>query len=491
MRVTERPRWVHRPSYVLALVCAAVFLGSLDQTSVVTALPAVMADLGVPIDRLNDAAWVVTAYLLGFTAAMPLLGRVGDVHGHKRVFVGGLVLFAVGSVITAAAGSLAVVLAGRVVQAIGGGALIPPAIALATRSSPWRHPAIALGVVGAAAEAGAVLGPLYGGALIHWLGWRWIFWSNLPVVAVLLTGSAWVHEPRPLGRSLDLLGGLTFAAALVLLTLGLAQPSTYEGTLSWPFALIGVALLLMVGLAATGRRRAEPLLAPQLLGAVRFAAAWSAQLLVGGALIIALVTVPLMTDTVLGKPPLEGALRLLRLTALIPPGALLGGVATRWLGPRAPTVAGLLLAALSLWLMSGWDQTIADPALTLHLALGGFGFGLVIAPLIFAAVDAAGDDYRGTAAGLITVARMLGMTLGLAALASWGMGYFQLLTAELAFPLPLAGEAQSLFEARQAVYGDAVGDASVRVFSAFFRTGALLSLLAIAPVLAIQGRRSR
>lgn len=481
------PAFTRKPTYSLIVVCVGVFLSSLDQTSVVTALPEVMVDLGIPVNRLADVAWVVTAYLLGFTVAMPLLGRVGDVHGHANLFRGALLLFAVGSVITATGDSLNAVLAGRIVQAIGGGALVPAALAIGSTHSPWRHPAIALGVVGAAAEAGAVLGPLYGGALIHWWGWRWIFWTNLPVVALLLVASASMGREQLSRRSLDLPGGLLLAAALTLLTVGLAQRGVYT-SVGWPAALLAGGLVLIGALVIVERRSSAPLLAPRLVLAPRFIAAWSTQLMVGGALIMALVTVPLMTDTVLGRPPLEGGLRLMRLTGAIPIGAVLGGISTRWVGTQAPTVAGLLFAATGLWLMSGWDAAIADPALSLHLVIAGFGFGLVIAPLLTEAIGVAGDADRGTASALITVSRMLGMTLGLAALSAWGMGYFQVQTAELAFPLPLPGEAAEVFAARQSAYTRAVGDASISVFTAFFRTGAALSLAAIVPALLMRRR---
>jgi hypothetical protein len=407
-----------------------------------------------------------------------------------------LLLFAVGSGITAAGDSLGMVLAGRVIQAIGGGALVPAALAIGSTHSPWRHPAIVLGVIGAAAEAGAVLGPLYGGAIIHWWGWRWIFWSNLPVVALLLAATISMGERERLTkRTLDIPGGLLLAGALALVTVGLAQRGIYRahdgglaGALGWPAALLAGGLALAVALVVVERRSSAPLLAPRLVLAPRFIAAWSTQLLVGGALIMALVTVPLMTDTVFGKSPLEGGLRLMRLTGAIPIGAVLGGISTRWVGTRTPTVGGLLLAALGLWLMSGWDAAIAEPALSIHLAIAGFGFGLVIAPLLAEAIGAGGDEDRGAAAAFITVSRMLGMTLGLAALSAWGMGYFQVLTAELAFPLPLPGEAAQVFEARQAAYAQAVGNASMSVLTAFFLTGAVLSLAAIVPAL-LMGHR--
>ena len=471
------------PGAVLVVVCAGVFLASLDQTSVVTALPAIMVDLGVTIDRIDDLAWVVTAYLLGFTVAMPLLGRAGDVYGYRLLYLGAVLLFGLGSVLVALSPSLAWLLGARVVQAMGGGALVPAAIALASEGLPIARRPIVFGIIGAAAETGGVLGPLYGGAIVEWLGWRWVFWTNLPVVAVLAVVLVAVPEVTRVRERLDVTGGLLLAGGLTLLTIGLAQRSLFDADSVAPFLLAGGGVGLLIALAFVERRAAAPIISKALFAARSFAAAMSSQLLVGGALVLVLVTVPLMTDTVLGKPALEGGLRLMRFTGAIPFGAVLGGYAARWVGVRAPTLVGLAMAAAGFLLMSAWDETIADPRLSLHLALGGFGFGLVIAPLVAAAVDSAGDEYRATAAAWITVARMFGMTLGLAALSAWGMGHFQGLTSELAFPIPLPGEAPAAFDARIAAYEAGITNASFDVFRSFFRAGAVLSVLAAIPAL--------
>ncbi len=484
MRVPRVHVTIASPAAVLTTVSAGVFLASLDQTSVVTALPEIMLDLGIPIDRLDDLAWVVTAYLLGFTVAMPLLGRAGDVYGYRRLYIGAALVFGAGSALVAAAPDLGWLIGARVVQAVGGGALIPAAIALASERFPAARRPIVFGIVGASAEMGAVLGPLYGGTIIHLLGWRWIFWTNLPVVIVLLAAMAAVPVVRRAGGRLDLLGGTLLAAGLALITIALAQSSLFEADAVLPYAIGAVGIVALVLLVRVERRALEPVISGALFLSRRFAAAMSAQLLVGGALIMALVTVPLMTDTVLGEQPLEGGLRLMRFTGAIPVGAIAGGYAARWLGPRLPTLVGLAIGAAGLWLMSTWNVSIRDPALSLHLVTGGFGFGLVIAPLVVSAVDAAADAYRGTAAAWITVSRMLGMTLGLAALSAWGTWYLRRLTADNVFPI--GGSAEEL-----AAYNAGVQGAAVDVFSSFFLAGAALSLLAIVPALLLPGRPSR
>ena len=479
------------PNVVLALVCTGVFVASLDQTVVVTALPEVMVDLEISVTRLDSAAWIVTGYLLGFTAAMPLMGRVGDIYGHRLLYQGALLVFAASSVVVALSHTLGLLVAARVLQAVGGGALIPAALALATEGVPIIRRSLVLGIVGAAAETGSVLGPLYGGVIIDLVGWRWIFWANLPLSGLLMVGLLAVRESSRQRARVDVAGGLLLAGGLAALTVALAQRSLFGGASALPYALIASGLTLLAFLVVVEGRAGHPLLNKALFLSRPFVASFSSQLLVGGALIMALVTIPLMTDTVLGKSPLEGGLRLMRFTGAIPVGAVIGGYVSRWVGRRLPTLVGLGLGALGFVWMSGWGLDISDPALSLHLATGGLGFGLVIAPLLATAMNAGGEEYRGTAAAFITVARMLGMTLGLAALSAWGMGYFQVLTAELSFPLPVAGETAAALAERVTAYQQGVADASLSVFSAFFRVGAGLSVAAAIPALWMYRTRHR
>lgn len=497
---SERPAPRLPRNAALAAVCAGVFLASLDQTSVVTALPAMMADVGVTIDRLNDMAWVVTAYLLGFTAAMPLLGRAGDVYGYRRLYLVALALFGAGSAGVALADGLGWLVAARAAQAVGGGALIPAALALASEGLPPGRRAVVFGVVGAAAEAGGVMGPLYGGALTEWLGWRWIFWSNLPIIGLLALALAGTREAGRSGGRLDVAGGALLAAGLSLLTAGLAQRSLFGGGSAIPYALIGGGCAALAAMVVVERKAASPIVSAALFRARGFAASMGAQLPAGAALMLALAAVPLMTNTVLGESALEGGLRLMRLTGAIPAGALLGGWAAARVGARPPALAGLALAAACFLLLATWDETIAEPRLTLHLVLGGFGFGLLIAPLTAAAVDAADDTHRAaadaaddthraTAAAWVTAARTLGMTLGLAAMAAAGVDYFQSLAAGLPAPIQLPGESSAAFAERAAAYEAGLSNASFAVFRLFFWTGAALSALAMIPALWLRSSR--
>ena len=421
---------------ILTVVGLGAFVTALDQTVVVTALPSLMLDLKISLTQLDRASWIITAYLLGYTAAMPVIGRLADVYGYTRVYQVSLVVFVIGTSLVAVSQSLEWMVAARVIQAVGGGATVPIGLAIASNALPRKQWGLALGIVAGAAEAGSMLGPAYGGAIIELANWRWIFWLNVPQSAVLFLALFWLPNQPNRQNRMDYLGGCLLVAALLLVSLGLSRSSLFTLSSPLPFVMGAAGLALTGVLLAVERRTGQPLLAPALFRATAFLAANGAQLLVGVSLIIAMVTVPLMANTVMGKTPLTGAMWLLRMTGAIPLGAVVGGLVLGRAGFRPVMVAGLGLTALGLFLVSGWDLDVGEPQLTLHLAVAGLGFGLVISPIMTQALTAVSDDYRATAASLVVVARMLGMTLGLAALSAWGVEHFQTLMSGLEFPLP-------------------------------------------------------
>jgi EmrB/QacA subfamily drug resistance transporter len=416
----------------LVAACAGVFLASLDQTVVVTALPDIFLDIDLPVTRIDEGAWIVNGYLVGFTAALPLLGRAADVFGYRPAYAGAMLLFIAGSVLVALGDSLSWIVAARIVQAIGGGALIPVTLALASETlSPGRR-GIAIGLVAAVAEGGAVLGPLYGGGMLHFAEWRWLFWINIPIGAlVLLVLLKWPGHPRARGARLDLLSGLLAGAAIACSAIGISGEAALPEGVGWRIALVacgGGALIAFIARQATFRDALLPL---SLLRQRAVLGSSLVNLLIGGALILALVNIPLMTDTIMGQPPLEGGLRLLRLTAMIPIGALAGGWLTQRAGSLWPLAAGLACSAAGFFLIGRWPIDVGDPRMTAELMLTGLGFGLVIAPVTVAAMERAETGQRATAAALVTVTRMTGMIIGLAALSSWGKERFDTLAGRV------------------------------------------------------------
>ena len=471
---------------VLTVVGLGAFITALDQTVVVTALPSIIVDLQVPFFELDRAAWIVTAYLLGYTVAMPLIGRMGDVYGYSRVYQAGLAVFIIGTALVAVSPNLEWMVGARVVQALGGGATVPLGLAIASTALPVRQLGMALGIVIAAAEGGSMLGPAYGGAIINFLDWRWIFWLNIPQSAALILVLTWLpNVPNRQGR-IDYLGGALLMATLLTFSLALSAEGLFTLSSATPFIIVVPAVVLLGVLVAVERHVWQPLLSSVLFRSRAFLTANLAQLLEGVALIIAMVSLPLMANTVMGKEPLTGAMWLLRMTAAIPIGVVLGGWLLTVVGIRPVTVLGLGLTAVGLFLVSTWEIDVSEPWLTMHLVIAGLGFGLNNTPIMTRALSAASEDYQATAASLVVAARMMGMTLGLAALSAWGVEHFQSLTAGLEFSLPQVGEAAEVVQANAAEYNVRLNEAGVALFRNFFQVAGAVALVAIIPAWAMR-----
>ena len=477
------------PYLALIPVCAGVFIAADDQTVIVTVLPRMMLDLGVQVNELDNAAWTITGYLLGYVAAMPLIGRISDVWGHKRLFIASMALFMAGSVGSAMAGGLWWLVFARVIQAIGAGALVPISIAIVGDLFLPGKRGIPLGLVGAAAEAGGVIGPLWGGLFVRFLDWRWVFWINIPLGAVVILGIAvmLVRSPR-YRQSIDYLGGGLIAVSLSTLTLGLARIGTPDALMAVYLAAAVATLGLFVARQASVT---EPLLALAMFRIQSFSAANATHVLVGGALIIGMVTVPLMANTVQGQTALEGGLRLMRMTAAIGVGALIGGFMCQRFDYRIPALAGLALSAAGYVLMSRWELDVGQAAMTAHLVITGLGFGLLIAPIALSATNSVGAGHRGTAAAMVTAMRMLGMTTGLAGVAAWGSGRFTALAVGIPLPLPQSGDTEEQIQARVETFDIELVEVGLSLFSDFFLIAAVLCILAIVPAVFMAWDRSR
>ena len=456
---------------VLAILCLGVFSTALDQTVVVAALPSVMVDLEVPLTDLDKASWIVTGYLVSYTVAMPLAGRLSDVFGRVRMFQAALVVFSVGSALVAVAPNFPWAVSARVIQAIGGGATVPIGLALAVGAVVPAKRGVALGLVAASAEAGSVLGPLYGGAIIEWLGWRWIFWLDIPQSFILIALLAVLPNRANPGAKMDYFGALALTGALTMLTIALSQRGIFTGESLSPYLMLALGVFLVVVLVLVERRAVQPLLASFLYRSRSFLFSNITQFLVGVALIIALVGVPLMAGTVMQKQAWESALRLVRLTAAIPVGAVVGGYLLRLIGVRAVCLAGLAFVGTGLVLMSGWEVEVEEPWLTVPLVVAGLGFGLVIPPIGISALSASPSHYWGTATSLVTASRMVGMALGLAALSAWGIERFYSLTAHVTIGTTYEATGAPLIEA------------GVTVFQNLFMIAGFLSLIAMLPAL--------
>ncbi|MFC3491928.1 MFS transporter [Glycomyces rhizosphaerae] len=465
---------------------AAVLIGSIDAYVLVSVLVDMIGELQIPVNHLERATPLVTGYLLGYTAGMPLLGRLSDRFGRKAIIYACLAAFAVGSVISATAQELVPLVAGRALQGLAGGALLPVTMALAADLFAARRRAAVLGWVGAAQELGAVIGPLFGAAVAALVGWRGIFWINLPLA--LLAALA-IHyalprtEPRRDAARVDFVGGLLLALALGLFTVGLYNPEPENAVLpSWGVPTVIAGAVVLVAFALQQWRSPVRLLDPAGVLRRPFAAGLVASLAAGAVLMVTLVDVQLLAQTLLGLDSAGGAILLMWFLVGLPVGALAGGFLASRFGERLPAVIGFAAAAAAyFWI----GKTVPD--IEPGLALAGAALGITIAPLSSAALRTTPEDSHGTASAAVVVARMMGMLIGVAALTSWSLHRFQEATADLDTPLPF-GIPEAEFLALQADYLKALDAALATQYAEVFTATACICAAAALVSLLIPGR---
>lgn len=418
----------------------AVVLGALDTYVVVTIMTDIMRDVGIGVNQLQRVTPIITGYLLGYIAAMPLLGRASDRFGRKMLIQVSLAGFALGSVVTALSTDLTVLVVGRTLQGAASGALLPVTLALAAELWAARNRAAVLGGVGAAQELGSVLGPVYGIALVGlFQHWQAVFWVNVPLAVIAMV---MIHFSLP-GRQrtdnpqkVDVLGGLLLAIALGLAVIGLYNPKP-DGKLvlpSWGMPMLIAAAVATVAFFVWERFARTRLLEPAGVHVRPFLAALGASLAAGAALMVTLVNVALFGQGVLGQDQNQAALLLLRFLVALPVGALLGGWLATRIGDRIVAFTGLLVAAGGYLLISKWSVDVLTarhdlglftlPTLDTDLAIAGLGLGLVIGPLTSATLRVVPAAQHGIGAAAVVVARMIGMLLGIAALSAWGLYRF-------------------------------------------------------------------
>lgn len=451
------------PATIIGLISLPIFLGALDLTVVSAVLPHVVYDLEIPLQTgLDNAAWVVSGYLLAYTVAMTFMGALSDRVGRQRVYLLALVIFALGSYLVAVADgwptdlalriayrlapkrpdpaflSLWVLVLARMVQAFGGGAMVPVGMAIAGDLYPPGLRARPLGVIAAVDTAGWVVGHLYGGILTRFFDWRMIFWLNLPLcmAAFLIIYFALADLPR-LPESvggMDWLGAVLIALALVGLNLGLGTDADQSNLLSlageatlprFASGYLLLSALFFILFVWRQRKAINPLMPPSLFRRPNFTAASMCNFLIGISLFIAIANVPLFINTLVAETLEQGAWDSgWMLSALTVPMALTsipGGWLTGRRGYRLPALMGLFLAAAGFSLMMSWEPETAYLTMIPQLALTGVGFGLTLAPIAAAAIDTSPTGQRGAASALVIIFRLVGMTVGVSTMATYGL----------------------------------------------------------------------
>lgn len=495
------------PRFVLFIVAIGVFVPAVDLTVVATMLRPIIVDLEIPLpDGLDQAAWIVNAYLIAYLLAMPVAGRLSDLWGRRNVFIGAYLLFIAGSIWVPLSSDLNSFIIGRVIAALGGGAMVPVALAVVADIYQPEKRGRALGLLSAVETGGWVWGPIYGAMLIRFLSWPWHFYLNIPL-GLLGLGLIWWglrDWPRPVERPrLDWLGTAVLTICLLSLNLALLGGGDLQSAggfdafdqvdttqPNWGlYLLAAVTLILFVGLQRIQQRvsqtdgpptfwQAPPLLDLHLLRQPHFSGGILVNLFLGSMIIIVMVNVPLIVnvrEVDISQSALFSGYLLSGVTGTMALFAYIGGRLLERCGYRPVTLAGLVLAGVGLALMgSSWSVATPYATMVAQLVLVGMGFGLVLAPMATAVINAAPAPQRGVAASLVIVMRLLGMSVGLAALTAWGLNRFNQMRPHIPLPdLPFTDPAY-----QQAII-DGLSQLTVRVLAETFTISAVVALLAL------------
>jgi EmrB/QacA subfamily drug resistance transporter len=412
---THQRRWL-----VLALLAMAQFVVVLDASIVNVALPSIGDDLNVSQENL---AWVVNAYVLTFGGFLLLGGRMADLLGRRRVFMGGLLLFALASLLGGLAQTEGQLIAFRALQGLGAAILSPAALSIVTNTfTEGAERNRALGVWGAVAGSGGAAGVLLGGVLTDSLGWEWVLFVNVPIgIVAAALAPALIAESRAEGaqRSFDVAGAVTVTAGLSVLVYALVDAADAGWGSTQTIGLLAGAILLLALFVAIELRAKAPLMPFSFFRGRTVAGANVVGLLLGASLFSMFFFISLYMQQVLGYEPLKAGLAYLPLAlTIIVSAGVASQLATR-VGFKPVLVGGLVLVSAGLiWFSQvspggGYVSDILFPSL-----LAGAGLGFAFVPTTIAAMTGVADRESGLASGLINTSQQIGGALGLAVLAT-------------------------------------------------------------------------
>ena len=405
---------------VLALVVAAQFMVILDVAIVNVALPSIKTDLQFSQENLQ---WVISAYAIVFGGVLLLGGRLADLLGRRRLFVAGVALFTVSSLLSGLAWSEASLIGFRALQGLGGALLAPAALSiLMTAFQEGRERNLALGIWGAASGSGGAAGVLLGGVLTSYLDWSWIFFINLPVGAALIALAPWLLvESRVEGaqRHFDVAGATSVTAGLMLFVYGLTKATQNGWVDSGTIALLVGSAALLLAFVAIELRAAAPLLPLRIFRLRTLAAANATAVVIASIAFSEFFLLTLYLQDVLGYSAIQTGLAFAAFTVTVVVFSNVAQSLVTRFGPRPVLTGGLLTSAGSLALLARlpvhghyfWD---AFPA----FVLAGMGLATSFVPVTIAGLTGITRADAGVASGLINTSRQVGGAIGLAAVST-------------------------------------------------------------------------
>jgi EmrB/QacA subfamily drug resistance transporter len=423
---------VERKWRALIVVCVAIFMLLLDITVVNVALPDIQKELHT---SFTDLQWVVDAYALMLATTMLNAGTLGDLLGRKRVFTAGVALFTLASVLCGAATTPLFLVLARGGQGIGGAIMFSVSLAILSQEFHGHERAGAFGIWGATVGLAVAVGPLVGGALTTWVGWRWIFFVNLPIGIACVAGAIReLHESRDEEHGgFDLPGFATLMGGLFALVLGLLRGNDWGWTSGRALGLFGAAAALLVLFATVELRREAPMFDFRLFRVPTFTGAQITAFAISAGMFSQFLYLALYLQNVLGYSPIGAGVRFLPLSLLSFVAAPFAGRLSARLPVRVLLGSGLVLVGVSLLLMYGITPSSAWTTLLAGFLVGGLGIGFVNAPLASTAVSVVEPRRAGMASGINNTFRQVGIATGIAAL---GAIFQSRIHSDLAAKLP-------------------------------------------------------
>ena len=399
---------------IFAALMLAILLAALDQTIVSTALPTIIGDLG----GLSHLSWVITAYILATTASTPLWGKLGDQFGRKTLFQASIVIFLAGSALCGQAHSITELIAFRVLQGLGGGGLIVLAQAIIGDVVPPRERGKYQGLFGAVFGVASVAGPLLGGFFVDTLGWRWVFYVNLPIGLVALAVIAVALPPtvRDKKHKIDYAGSLLLAAAATCIVLLTSWGGTQYSWASPVIVGLGVlTVILAIGWWVSARHAAEPVLPLRLFADPVFSVSAAILFAAGFAMFGALAFLPLFLQVVRGiSPTISGVYLLPMVVGLLMTSVGSGQLISRRGRYKIFPIIGTGLLVIALLLLSRLSAQTSSVLMNLYFFLLGCSLGLILQVLVIAVQNSADYADLGAATSGATFFRSIGGAFGVA-----------------------------------------------------------------------------
>jgi EmrB/QacA subfamily drug resistance transporter len=413
--------------WALVTVSLGLFMALLDVTIVNVALPTIGDDLNT---SFADLQWVVSAYTLALAVFLVTAGRLGDLFGRKRLFIVGLGVFALGSMLCALSGDFTLfslthvqmLIAARAVQGFGGAIMLPLSLAILSSTFQGRERGAAFGVYGGVTGLATAIGPVLGGLLVEKVNWQSIFWINVPIGIIAIALCLWsVRESydTTAPRSIDVFGLVTLSAALFCLALALIQGDDADKawTSTYILMLFGIAALALVAFVIGELLLKNPMVDPRLFKNASFTGVAIVAFALSAGLYSLFFFLTLYLQNYLGFSPLQAGLRALPLSGLVLVTAPLAGAQMHRFGAKFFLVMGMALAAVGVLVMTRITTDMSQMAWLVLLPgfiFAGLGSGMVNPPIADVAVSTVSRDRAGMASGVSSVCRQLGTAFGIA-----------------------------------------------------------------------------